>query len=81
MHPADILRVVVGIEQSQKGRYSPARRRILTLAGGEGAGDHRKERAINERITVDQKQSRAVRTFHEVNIKRPRPSLNESVKE
>ena len=80
MYPADVLRVMIGIEQSQKGRNPPARRRVLTLARRKGARNHREECAINERIAVDEEESRAFRTFHEVNIKRPRPDRTRASK-
>src|SRR5438445_6769437 len=80
MYPADVLRVMIGIEQSQKGRNPPARRRVLTLARRKGARNHREECAINERIAVDEEESRAFRTFHEVNIKRPRPERTRASK-
>src|ERR1700680_707702 len=72
MHPAQVVRLVLGDEALQKIRDSPASRSVLAFARGERPGDERKKSAINEGIAIDEKQSRAVWSFHGVNIKRPR---------
>src|SRR5881392_2558455 len=69
MDPADVIRLVIGHEEPEESGYSPARRCVLALAGREGTSDHREKRAIDQSIAIDQKKSRAVRTFHRVNIK------------
>src|SRR6266852_5278251 len=72
MHPAEIVRLVLGDETLEKVRDPPARRSILAFTGSKRPGDERKKSAINEGIAIDKKQSRAVWTFHGVNIRRPR---------
>ena len=70
MNPAEVLRLMLGNEPLQKRRDAIARRRILPLARCERAGNHGKKCAVDQRITVDEKQSRLFGTFHHVNIKR-----------
>src|SRR6476659_5466589 len=64
MHPTDIIGVMVGDEQTEERGYSPAGRGIFALARGEGTSNHREKGAIDQRIAIDQKEPRAVRTFH-----------------
>ena len=72
VHPSEIIGLVLGDHPLQKIGDPPAGRCILALAGGQRSGNQRKESAINERVAIDQEESRAVWTFHEVNIKRAR---------
>ena len=54
VHPAEVLRLV-GTEQSVEKVYnSPGSRRVLTMARCERARYEREERAIDERIPVDE---------------------------
>src|SRR5213594_262369 len=41
-------------EAQQKVGDPPGRRGVFAAAGGEGAGDHREEGAVDERVAVDQ---------------------------
>jgi hypothetical protein len=63
---------VLGNETLKKVRDPPASRSILAFARGERSGDEREKSAINEGVAIDKEEPRAVWTFHEVNIKRPR---------
>src|SRR6266480_1910118 len=69
MHPADVVRVVISAEQPQKIRDAPAGGSILALARSQWSRNQREKRTINERVAIDQKQSRAFWTFHNLNIK------------
>src|ERR1700693_589658 len=72
MHPAEVVRLVLGDKTLEKVRDSPTCRSILALARGKRPGDEREKSPINEGVAVDKEQSRAVWNFHEVNIRRPR---------
>ena len=58
VHPAEILGVVVREQPLQKIDDALGRGRILTTTRGERPGDRAVERAINQRVAVDEKQSR-----------------------
>jgi hypothetical protein len=63
---------MLGDHALQKIGDPPTGRCILAFAGGQRSGDQREKGAINEGVAIDEEESRAVWTFHEVNIKRPR---------
>src|SRR6185503_8563605 len=54
VHPADVFRLVVLVQPQQEIRDAPDRRGVLAALGGEGAGDHREEGAIDQRVAVHQ---------------------------
>jgi hypothetical protein len=72
MHPTEVIGLVLGNHALKKVCYAPARRSVLSFARRERTRDQCKKGTIDERVPVDQKQPRASRTIHEVNIKRLR---------
>jgi hypothetical protein len=57
MHPAEIFGPVTGEHALEEIRDAPRRRCVLTATGGEGARDQGEERAIDQRVAVDEKQT------------------------
>ena len=58
MHPPEQLGFVSVQQSLEKIGDAPGRRRVLTPTGGERTSEQRKKRAIDQRVTIDQKETR-----------------------
>jgi hypothetical protein len=61
MNPAEILGLMRGEQALEKVDDAPRGRRVLSARRGERASDEREERAVDERVAVDEEQARCAR--------------------
>ena len=61
VHPAEVLGAVRGDEALQEVGDPPRGARVLAAARGEGARDEGEERAVDERVAVDEEEARRLR--------------------
>src|SRR5690348_7022760 len=64
VHPAQVVRVVLLEEPEEEVGDAPGRGGVLSVTGLERAVDHREERAIDQRVAVDEEKSRRSRVGH-----------------
>src|SRR4029077_19163998 len=57
-HPGEIVGTPSLEQPQQEVGDPPSRRGVLAAAGGEGAGDHREEGTVDERVAVNEIESR-----------------------
>jgi hypothetical protein len=57
MDPAEVVRFVILLEALQKVDDTPRSRRVLAAAGREWTCDEREERAVDQRVPVDEKEA------------------------
>ena len=60
VYPAQILRAVRGHEPLEKGDDPPCGGSVLAAGRRERAGDEREERAIDQRVSIDEKEPRRI---------------------
>jgi hypothetical protein len=59
VHPAEVLGLVLRDEASQEGGDTERRAGVFAATAGERARDQCEERAIDERVAIDEKDSRS----------------------
>ena len=57
VNPAEIVGMVPLMQTQQEGDNAPRGAGVLPALGGEGTGDHREERPVNQRVAVDEEQA------------------------